>query len=173
MVIEIKLKFLVRIVDAELLKAVVLEHFKAKNIQHANGIALKETEIMYQFNPSAPIFHANVTMPFEYLTYCRKMMHISHSRDQKQLRCPKIIQQIFPIQEGKFLHLTALCVAKDATKAASNHVATYKKSDFWTGTFRVNSHGRPEQNIVLKQQVQITFYFTIYEIENGHPCFCR
>ena len=86
MVIEIELKFLVRIVDAELLKAVVLEHFKAKNVQHANRISLKEAEIMYKLKPSAPIFHSNVTTPFEYLTYCRKMLHISHSRDQKQLR---------------------------------------------------------------------------------------
>ena len=36
MVIEIKLQFLIGIVDTELFKAVVLKHFKSKNIQNSN-----------------------------------------------------------------------------------------------------------------------------------------
>ncbi len=45
--VEILLQLLVGIVDAELLKRVLLEDLKPKDIQHSNGVPLKATAGTY------------------------------------------------------------------------------------------------------------------------------
>ena len=45
MLVKIVLKFLVGKIDAELLEAVVLKVFKAKDVKDTNGVTLSETRI--------------------------------------------------------------------------------------------------------------------------------